>query len=93
MSANEVTMQFRKTKTDQLAFGENKTLKATGEKHLCPVEALARMQRAWPMRFAKEHGDGLKPLFRWANGSVLKRVEVQSLLQQAAGGVGLPPDR
>lgn len=45
------------------------------------------------MRFAKEHGDGLKPLFRWANGSVLKRVEVQSLLQQAAGGVGLPPDR
>ena len=59
-----MTMQFRKTKTDQLAFGENKTLKATGEKHLCPVEALARMQRAWPTRFAKEHAWG------WAEASL-----------------------
>ena len=41
---NEVTMQFRKTKSDQLAFGESKTLRATGKKHLCPVEALVRMR-------------------------------------------------
>ena len=91
--ANELTMQFRKTKTDQLGFGESKTLKATGEHHICPVEALVRMQRAWPTRFMKERGDSVRHLFRWANGVVLKRVEVQSLLQQAAKGVGLPPDR
>ena len=35
--ANEVTFQFRETKTDQLAFGESKTLKATGKTHVCPV--------------------------------------------------------
>lgn len=38
--ADEVTLQFRKTKADQLAFGESKTLKATGKRFLCPVEAL-----------------------------------------------------
>ena len=92
-TANEVTMQFRKTKTDQLCFGESKTLKSTGVHVLCPVEALLRMKKAWPTRFIKTHGDALKPLFRWANGNVLKRTEVQSLLQQAARGVGLPPER
>eukprot|EP00913_Durusdinium_trenchii_P021012 g19745.t1 len=77
--ANELTMQFRKTKTDQLGFGESKTLKATGEHHICPVEALVRMQRAWPTRFMKERGDSVRHLFRWANGVVLKRVEAQEL--------------
>ena len=46
------------------------------------------MQRAWPTRFMKEHADEVRP-----NGVVLKRTEVQSLLQQAAKAVGLPPDR
>ena len=90
---NEVTMQFRKTKSDQLAFGESKTLKATGRQRLCPVEALVRMRKKWPTRFQKGHSDSLKPLFRWSSGQALKRTEVQSLLQQAARGVGLPPER
>ena len=90
---NEITMQFRKTKSDQLAFGESKTLKATGRRHLCPVEALVRMRRKWPTRFQKGHSDSLKPLFRWASGQALRRTEVQSFLQQAARGVGLPPER
>ena len=38
--ANEVTLQFRKTKADQLAFGESKTLKATEKRFRCPVESL-----------------------------------------------------
>ena len=35
----------------------------------------------------------MKPLFRWSAGQSLKRTEVQSFLQQAARGVGLPPER
>eukprot|EP00435_Cladocopium_sp_Y103_P076135 s50_g78.t1 len=91
--ANEITFQFRKTKTDQLAFGESKTLNATGTEHLCPVAAMERMRAIWPTRFGRDHGDGMKPLFRWSSGIALKRLEVQSLLQQAARGVGLPPSR
>lgn len=87
-TANEVTMQFRKTKNDQLAFGESKTLKETRTHHLCPVEALLRMKQAWPLRFAKEGGEAKRPLFRWANGSVLKRVE-GSMDQQCSAA--LPP--
>jgi hypothetical protein len=33
------------------------------------------------------------PLFRWASGQVLKRVEVQAILQRAAKEVGLPAER
>lgn len=92
-TANEVTMQFRKTKSDQLAFGESKTLNETKVVHLCPVKALLGMKKAWPTRFARDHRHARERLFRWANGNVLKRIEVQSLLQQAARGVGLPPER
>ena len=91
--AEEVTLTFRKTKVDQLAFGDAKTLKSTGRRYLCPVEALVRMRKIWPNRFQKGHGESCLPLFRWASGSVLKRLEVQHLLQKAAEGVGLQGDR
>ena len=91
--ANEVTLQFRKTKADQLAFGESKTLKSTGKKFLCPVEALERMRLTWPRRFNVASQEGKSPLFRWSSGAVLKRTEIQLLLQRAAQGVGLPPER
>lgn len=91
--ANEVTMQFRKTKNDQLAFGESKTLKATGREHVCPVQALLRMKQIWQRRFKEGHPESQRPLFRWASGVVLKRVEIQHFLQQSARGVGLPPER
>ena len=91
--ANEVTMQFRKTKNDQLAFGESKTLKATMRNHVCPVQALLRMKKVWKLRFKEGHPDSKRPLFRWASGAMLKRVEIQHFLQQAAKGVGLPPER
>ena len=91
--ANEVTLQFRKTKADQLAFGESKTLRATEKRFLCPVEALERMRGTWPQRFSTTSLEGKRPLFRWSSGAVLKRTEVQLLLQRAAQGVGLPPER
>ena len=91
--ATEVTLQFRKTKADQVGFGDSKLLKATGRRHLCPVEALDRMRSVWPARFEASSKEALKPLFRWASGRMLKRLEIQGLLQKAATGVGLPPER
>ena len=92
-NVEEVTIQFRKTKVDQMAFGEAKTLKATGRRFLCPVEALWRMKTYWPRRFERSSSASREPLFRWGSGGVLKRLEIQHLLQKAAEGVGLPGDR
>ena len=91
--ACEVSLTFRKTKVDQLAFGDTKTLQATYRRFLCPVQALKDMREIWPSRFLDGHPESLLPLFRWASGAVLKRLEIQHLLQQAASGVGLPADR
>ena len=89
----EVTIQLRKTKVDQLGFGEAKTLRATGRRFLCPVEGLVRMRKFWPNRFKLQHQESQGPLFRWGSGSVLKRLEIQHFLQKAAEGVGLPKER
>ena len=89
--ANEVTVQFRKTKSDQEAFGSCKTMGSTGTPFLCPVEALLDYKKVAPARFCG--GEAWMPLFRWANGSMLKRLEVQEILQRAARAEGLPADR
>ena len=91
--ASEVTLTFRKTKADQLGFGDSKLLKSTGRHHLCPVEALERMRKVWPLRFQDGKTEATRPLFRWSSGKVLNRGEIQVLLQRAARGVGLPPER
>eukprot|EP00435_Cladocopium_sp_Y103_P058511 s1062_g20.t1 len=89
----EVTIQIRKSKVDQMGFGDSKTLRATGRRFLCPVEALMRMKRFWPNRFRQSSQESAEALFRWATGGVLKRLEIQHFLQKAAEGVGLPGDR
>ena len=89
--ATGVTVQFRKTKADQEAFGSCKTMARTGVTYLCPVEALDAYRKVCPGRF--QGAEAHKPLFRWGNGTMLKRVEVQFLLQRAATAVGLPPER
>lgn len=43
-SANEVIVQFRKTKADQEAFGSCKTMGATREPFSCPVQALEELR-------------------------------------------------
>ena len=87
-----VTVQFRKTKTDQEAFGTCKTHFCTSDPELCVVRALLAMKIRVPQRF--ENGrEALQPLFRWTSGKVIKRVEVQNALQRAARAVGLPPGR
>ena len=88
----ELTIQFRKTKTDQECFGMSKTLASTGVKHLCVVGALNELRKVVPQRFG-QGCEALRPLFRWSSGKVIKRTEVQCLLQRAAKAEGLPPER
>ena len=87
-----VTIQFRKTKTDQDAFGTCKTMYLSQVQGLCVVTALCEYKAVAPQRFGSG-SEALKPLFRWANGQMLKRVQVQAALQKAAKAVGLPPER
>ena len=89
--ANEVTVQFRKTKADQEAFGSCKTMGMTGKAFLCPVKAMENYRIVCPGRF--QGMDAERPLFRWGNGSMLRRTEVHFLLQKAAKAEGLPSER
>ena len=87
----EVTLQFRKTKSDQEAFGTCKTMLKTGVQHVCVYEALENFKAVAERRF---DGPGKHlPLFRWASGQVLKRLEIQNILQKAAKATGLPAER
>ena len=87
-----VTIQFRKTKTDQDAFGTCKTMYLSQVQGLCVVTALCEYKAVAPQMFGSG-SEALKPLFRWANGQMLKRTQVQAALQKAAKAVGLPPER
>ena len=90
--AEEATLQFRKTKADQEGFGTCRTMVRTGVQYVCVVEALERLREAAPRRFGRGPEAHL-PLFRWGGGAVLKRLEVQNILQKAARAVGLPAER
>ena len=90
--ANELSLQFRKTKADQQSFGESKTVASTGVPGLCPVVAVQDLRQVAPQRF-DDGQDAWKPVFRWCKGTTLKRLEVQALLQKAAVAQGLPPAR
>ena len=87
----EMTLQFRKTKADQSAFGTCKTMLRTNVEHVCVVQAMVEFKEVAPRRC--EGSEALLPLFRWASGGVLKRLEIQNILQKSAKAVGLPADR
>ena len=90
--AEEATLQFRKTKADQTAFGTCKTMLKTDVPHVCVVKALEDFKEVAARRFGKGPEAHL-PLFRWSSGPVVKRLEVQNILQKAAKACGLPADR
>ena len=52
--AEEVTLQFRKTKSDQQGFGTCRTLLRTGVEHVCVVEALQELRKTVSRRFGVE---------------------------------------
>ena len=90
--AEEITVQFRKTKADQTAFGTCKTMLKTEVAHVCVVTAVEKLKQVAPRRFGNGPEAHL-PLFRWANGQVIKRLEVQTILQRSARELGLPWQR
>ena len=90
--AEEVTIQFRKTKADQTASGTCRTLLRTGVKYMCVVSALEDLKEAAPRRLGKGPESHML-VFRWASGQVMKRLEFQHILQRAAKEVGLPAER
>ena len=87
----EVTIQFRKTKADQEAFGTCKTMLQTQVPGICVVEAMKTLMEVVPRRF--QGPEAHLPLFRWASGQVLRRLEVRNILQKSARAVGLPAER
>ena len=89
-----VDVQFRETKTDQQAFGCVRThYRIDGDgRDLCVVQALHGMAAAFPERFGVRR-DANEPVFRWANGEMVLREDLQKVLERAALAVGLPPQR
>ena len=79
------------TKTDQRAFGTYRAHFRANDP-LCVVQALIRLWEVFPERFG-EGAEAHLPLFRWGDGKLLHREEVQKALQEAAGAVGLPAER
>ncbi|CAK9031018.1 unnamed protein product [Durusdinium trenchii] len=90
--ANEVTLQFRKTKADQEAFGSCKNHGLDGRDVSLSCTSPGRATTGSPAKVFTGPEAHL-PLFRWGNGTTLRRTEVQAVLQKAAKAEGLPEDR
>ena len=80
--AEEIVIHLRRSKTDQYNEGCTRNHFKSGGA-LCPVGGLAKMQRHFPQRFGAGREVG-EPLFRWADGSLVTREEIQGYLQLAA---------
>ena len=80
-------VQFRRTKSNQQAFGCMRTHYTVreGGKKLCIVRALGGLRQRYPARFGLGREANL-PLFRWEDSKQVKREEVQKT-------VGLPAQR
>ena len=83
---DEVTIRIRGSKTDQLNVGEVRNHLKSGARDRCVVTALSALRLRFPERF----GDGTEshlPAFRWAEGAMVTREQVQ----QGYGGRRSPP--
>ena len=89
--AAQAIVTFRKTKTDQRAFGARRT-HHRADAPACPVEAFEILREHCPERFV-DGVEGRKPLFRWSSGKVVKREQLQAALRRAAAAEGLPARR
>ena len=67
-------------------------MRRSGDERVCAVRAMDGLRAVAPERFDGREEAKL-PLFRWQGGRVLRREEVQRVLQQAAQACGLPPER
>jgi hypothetical protein len=90
-NARETVVRFRKQKSDQAAFGMNRTQYVTRLK-LCVVDAVERVRILLPERF-DNGSEAHLPACRWGSGATLRREEIQNVLQKAADATGLPRER
>ena len=89
--AEQVALEVRASKVDQHNIGTWRNHFKTGDE-MCPVEALAALQRQHPERFGTG-SECLRPLFRRHSGAPILASQVKSLLEAAAVAEGLPVDR
>ena len=87
-------VQFRKTKADQMAFGCTRThyQVENGGEELCVVRAVAELRKEFPERFGGGREAPL-PAFRWTDGRMVRREDLQKFAEAAANQVGLPKQR
>ena len=78
---------INRSKTDQYNFGCCRNHSATGN-DLCPVRALAELERPGPQRWSSE---GNLPLFREERWGPTRRQDVKALLDEAAEAAGIHP--
>jgi len=88
---DSVTINVRASKADQGAFGAARTAFKTNTR-ICVVFAVWCLRRWAPERFG-EGPEAHLPVCRWASGDLVKREEVQALLQKAGPAVGVPAAR
>ena len=89
--AMEIALELRASKTAQYNLGAWRNHFRSG-REICPVEAMALLQRHHPERFGNG-AEVLKPLFRRANGGPILSSQVKIMLANAAEECGMPPDR
>ena len=85
--ADEVVIFIKGSKTDQYNFGCCRNHYSTNN-DLCPVRALAELERLAPHRWTAE---GNLPLFRNGEGEPIGRAEITTLLNEAAEAAGIHP--
>ena len=90
-SADEAMLWFKASKADQLKFGCARNHYRTHQP-LCVVEALEVLQRHFPQRF-RGGAEAHLPLCRWADGSPVRRDQIQETLERGAIACGFSPDR
>ena len=84
-TADEVVIYIKGSKTDQYSFGCCRNHYTTGNP-LCPIKALAELERVAPQRWTSECDE---PLFRDEGGAPLRRQDITALLSQAAEAAGI----
>ena len=80
--AEELVIYLTGSKTGQYNQGTVRNHFKSGDPVLCPVIAMATMQRAFPHRF--QGAQAGEALFRYKDGTPVQRAEIQGLIQLAA---------
>ena len=85
--ADEVIVYIKRSKTDQYNVGATRN-QFRSDTDLCPVQALWELEQHFPERFKGSEID--MPLFRYLDGSPIRREHIQHYLEIAAAAIGVP---